>query len=614
MTGTMINLLAQELAQKADYSASAHFVTQQYAFSSGRKKTYSHFTWEPDQKIQDPHAGYEIRISDSALTEMLAWIEKSRRLLGPNVETGGLLFGEREDASRVVWVNEVMGPPPDSEQSEEGFICGIKDIDVANGEKRKRSRGAIQYIGMWHTHPNSAPLPSLKDLEGMKKIVSATDRPARMSLLLIIGTPLDLGTISSFIFRESDFLKQENNFRECSVKIVQPKSKPRRIGLALSGGGSRAIAFQLGCLRTLHDRGLLEQIQVISGVSGGSVIAALYAYSNNSFSEFETKVITLLRNGLLKGIVHRAIFSPLLLKSIATFAVSGVISIGADILRFLLSTGFDVIGKHKRGKMNWVDRIQPPLPRWTNRTKALENTLRDTLYGDLKLTEKCRRDIEIVLNACELRTGSAFRFGSRESGCWRFGRIVNDVSVAHAVAASAAYPLLLPAIDRSFSFVGRDGKEFTDRVLLTDGGVFDNLGVTCMEPGHSSDFSYNAFHPEYIICCNAGRGLFSELTYPSWWVTRMVRSFESIFRKAQDSGYERMHHYVDSGELKGFILSYLGQQDGRLPYIPSDLIRRDEVWNYPTDFSSMSIEDIDLISTRGEQLTRILIARYTPEL
>ncbi|WP_179199448.1 patatin-like phospholipase family protein, partial [Streptomyces viridochromogenes] len=48
----------------------------------------------------------------------------------------------------------------------------------------------------------------------------------------------------------------------------------RTLGLALSGGGSRAAAFHLGCLRALHDRDLLDSIRVVSGISGGSLLAA----------------------------------------------------------------------------------------------------------------------------------------------------------------------------------------------------------------------------------------------------------------------------------------------------------------------------------------------------
>jgi predicted acylesterase/phospholipase RssA len=54
------------------------------------------------------------------------------------------------------------------------------------------------------------------------------------------------------------------------------------IALALSGGGSRAIAFHLGCLRALHDRGVLDKVRVISSVSGGSVIAAAYCPSSDN--------------------------------------------------------------------------------------------------------------------------------------------------------------------------------------------------------------------------------------------------------------------------------------------------------------------------------------------
>ena len=67
------------------------------------------------------------------------------------------------------------------------------------------------------------------------------------------------------------------------------KSNPR-IGLALSGGGSRAIAFHLGCMRALNDLGVLNKVEVLSTVSGGSVIGAIYAYSDCSFEEFEGRV------------------------------------------------------------------------------------------------------------------------------------------------------------------------------------------------------------------------------------------------------------------------------------------------------------------------------------
>ena len=50
-----------------------------------------------------------------------------------------------------------------------------------------------------------------------------------------------------------------------------------RIGLALSGGGFRASIFHLGVLRRLAEAGWLNKIDVISTVSGGSIVGAFAA-------------------------------------------------------------------------------------------------------------------------------------------------------------------------------------------------------------------------------------------------------------------------------------------------------------------------------------------------
>ena len=68
------------------------------------------------------------------------------------------------------------------------------------------------------------------------------------------------------------------------------------------------------------------------------------------------------------------------------------------------------------------------------------------------------------------------------------------------------------------------------------------------------------------------------------------------------------------GNIRGFILSYLGQQDQALRLQPAELVCRDEVFGYPTNFAAMSEESIRRITSRGEQLTRVLIDHYCPEL
>jgi NTE family protein len=60
-----------------------------------------------------------------------------------------------------------------------------------------------------------------------------------------------------------------------SKKRPAPK-KQEKLGLALSGGGFRAAFFHLGVLAQMAQQGLLRHVEVISTVSGGSIIGALY--------------------------------------------------------------------------------------------------------------------------------------------------------------------------------------------------------------------------------------------------------------------------------------------------------------------------------------------------
>ena len=56
----------------------------------------------------------------------------------------------------------------------------------------------------------------------------------------------------------------------------QKAATQRRLGLALSGGGFRAAFFHIGVLARMAELGILRRVEVISTVSGGSIIGALY--------------------------------------------------------------------------------------------------------------------------------------------------------------------------------------------------------------------------------------------------------------------------------------------------------------------------------------------------
>ncbi|MGH3030909.1 MAG: patatin-like phospholipase family protein [Gaiellaceae bacterium] len=51
---------------------------------------------------------------------------------------------------------------------------------------------------------------------------------------------------------------------------------PQRLGLALSGGGFRAALFHIGVLARMAELGILRRVEVLSTVSGGSIVGALY--------------------------------------------------------------------------------------------------------------------------------------------------------------------------------------------------------------------------------------------------------------------------------------------------------------------------------------------------
>lgn len=160
-----------------------------------------------------------------------------------------------------------------------------------------------------------------------------------------------------------------------------------------------------------------------------------------------------------------------------------------------------------------------------------------------------RRELSVVINAAELRTETAFRYGSMESGCWRFGRLKEVPRVATAVAASAAFPAFLPALDHYLTFI-KDKIEAKHRVIITDGGVYDNLGVSCMLPGRSAEFSTNAFSVDFIIACDAGVGMPSGARRPTFLISRMLATLITIHRRTQTMTQNMLHRMAAAGRFR----------------------------------------------------------------
>lgn len=74
----------------------------------------------------------------------------------------------------------------------------------------------------------------------------------------------------------------------------------KKIGLALSGGGYRAAAYHIGTLRALHKLNVLDKVDVISSVSGGSITAAYYVLNKDKgFDTFEKSFKEKLKHNVL---------------------------------------------------------------------------------------------------------------------------------------------------------------------------------------------------------------------------------------------------------------------------------------------------------------------------
>lgn len=263
------------------------------------------------------------------------------------------------------------------------------------------------------------------------------------------------------------------------------------MGLALSGGGARAMAFHLGCFRALHDHGLLDRVNVISSVSGGSVFAACWAYRDEDFLAFDTHMTSVLRRGIKTDILREVFGSAEWIKVVATMLVTGGVSMVFRLLALVFSvlrSFFNLPTARIEAALHETARR---LPVWGSLTTAFERALQRKLFSEATVDQVKRPGLTVIINACDLKTGTAFRFGSRKSGGWRYGDIAEEkVSVAKAVAASAAFPILLPPLVETFTFNKR-GKRSRHTVALTDGGVFDNLGVAVLEPGRAHDYALN---------------------------------------------------------------------------------------------------------------------------
>jgi integrative and conjugative element protein (TIGR02256 family) len=181
---SMLNLASSKLAGPVAEGTACFIAQPNVAGADSRERTVLWNSWPEDTVVS---SSYEVRLSPTGWKEMAAEIRRSRRTHGSSVETGGILFGKRDDTLRIIWVDAASGPPPDSKHKVTEFVCGVEGVEQMHEHWKQGTRAGVEFVGMWHTHPEDAPIPSEKDWLGMTTILTVGDPPPRKSLLIIVG-------------------------------------------------------------------------------------------------------------------------------------------------------------------------------------------------------------------------------------------------------------------------------------------------------------------------------------------------------------------------------------------------------------------------------------------
>ncbi|WP_299577575.1 ThiF family adenylyltransferase [uncultured Williamsia sp.] len=196
LAGLMLNEATSILTSVSDADAQQSGTPTQYASavrlgaaSPGNLGT-TRASWKPDLVTIDRTTSYEVRIAAAAYNEVAAEVRRGERIRGPLIETGGMLLGAFDDATGVIHVDRVAGPPPDSFLSRDYFQHGIEGVQTRVENEVKRTSGTSGFLGFWHTHPCGPARPSQTDEQGMASIV-APDGSRQRALMMILGGSAD---------------------------------------------------------------------------------------------------------------------------------------------------------------------------------------------------------------------------------------------------------------------------------------------------------------------------------------------------------------------------------------------------------------------------------------
>jgi NTE family protein len=285
------------------------------------------------------------------------------------------------------------------------------------------------------------------------------------------------------------------------------KETEEGIALCLSGGGYRAMLFHLGALWRLNELGYLKRIARISSVSGGSIIAAVLGMNWDKL-EFNA-------NSVAKEFVSQVV--------VPVRKLAGK-TIDVKVILWGLFTPGSISTK-------------------------LVNAYKKYLFGNATLQKLPEDPPRFVINASNVQSGALWRFMKPYMCDWKVGKIEKpDILLAKAVAASSAFPPVLSPLILKFkasSYVPNSGDElqkepYTSRVVLTDGGVYDNLGLE------------TAWKRYKTILVSDGGGRIEPKARPKInWISHMFRIFQIVDNQVRSLRKKLVIESFTNGSRKG---------------------------------------------------------------
>jgi NTE family protein len=227
------------------------------------------------------------------------------------------------------------------------------------------------------------------------------------------------------------------------VQTDEPERLEPGVALCLSGGGYRAMIFHVGAIWRLNELRYLPKLERVSSVSGGSITAGVLALSWPRLRFDDDGLATNLDEQFVQP-----------LRKLASRTIDKGAVIGGIVLPGTISDRVaGAYRKHVFGKATLQDL--PDKPRF-------------------------------VINATNFQTGALWRFSKPYMADYRVGMVRDPkVELAVAVAASSAFPPILSPVQLSIDPGSFDPAErgplheppYTTDVVLSDGGVYDNLGL-----------------------------------------------------------------------------------------------------------------------------------------